>query len=215
MLSQVDLAEKWMSYTDHDGTPLNTRIHWAKESPRSITVGEFSSHTVYKQWCHRILISRQARWQVHRMLTSSPLPLAPRRQVEIIWTSKITIAKPYQLNIKQRSCTNVNSPYQRKCCTNWVGHLYQSLLWGQSPNLYFFKEPRSRFPGSLKAVLRSGQCCGTVTIFYGSGSCSGSYFWKVMVPVPAPTFEKVMVPVPVPVRTFEKLRFRFRFQLHI
>ncbi len=55
------------------------------------------------------------------------------------------------------------------------------------------------------------QCCGTVTIFYGSGS----YFWKVLVPVPVPTFEKVMVPVPAP--TFEKLRFRFRFrfQLHI
>jgi hypothetical protein len=29
--------------------------------------------------------------------------------------------------------------------------------------------------------------------------------------VPVPTFEKVMVPVP----TFKKLRFRFRFQLHI
>ncbi len=49
------------------------------------------------------------------------------------------------------------------------------------------------------------QCCGNVTIFYGSGS--GSDFWKVMVPVPVPTFEKVMVPVPV--HTFEKLRFRF------
>jgi hypothetical protein len=51
------------------------------------------------------------------------------------------------------------------------------------------------------------QCCGTVTIFYGSSSD----FWKVMVPVP--TFEKVMVPV----STFENLRFRFRFrfQLHI
>jgi hypothetical protein len=41
------------------------------------------------------------------------------------------------------------------------------------------------------------QCCGTVTIFYGSGS--GSDFWKVMVPVPIPTFEKVTVPVLVPV----------------
>jgi hypothetical protein len=29
------------------------------------------------------------------------------------------------------------------------------------------------------------QCCGTVTIYYGSGSDFG----KVMVPVPAPTFE--------------------------
>ncbi len=36
------------------------------------------------------------------------------------------------------------------------------------------------------------QCCGTVTIFYGSGSD----FWKDIVPVP--TFEKVMVQVPVP-----------------
>jgi hypothetical protein len=59
--------------------------------------------------------------------------------------------------------------------------------------------------------------------FYGSGSD----FWKVMVPVPVTTFEKVMVPVPVPtfekvmvlvpvpVTTYEKLRFRFRFQIHI
>ncbi len=36
-----------------------------------------------------------------------------------------------------------------------------------------------------------------------------------MVPVPVPTLKKVMVPVPVPVPTFEKLRFQFRFQLHI
>ncbi len=54
----------------------------------------------------------------------------------------------------------------------------------------------ARWPG-----VRHRQRCGTVTIFYGSGSCS--YFWKVI------------VPVPVPVPTFEKLRFRFRFQLHI
>ncbi len=60
-------------------------------------------------------------------------------------------------------------------------------------------------------VLWKQQCCGTVTIFYGSGS--GSCFRKVLVPVPVPTFEKVMTPVPVTVPTFEKLRFRF--QLHI
>jgi hypothetical protein len=36
-----------------------------------------------------------------------------------------------------------------------------------------------------------------------------------MVPVPVPTCEKVIVPVPVMVPTFEKLRFRFPFQLHI
>jgi hypothetical protein len=29
----------------------------------------------------------------------------------------------------------------------------------------------------------SGRCCGTVTIFYGSGSDSGSDFWQVKVPV--------------------------------
>ncbi len=63
------------------------------------------------------------------------------------------IAKPYQFNVKQRSCANVKSPNKRKCWTNSVGPLYQSLLWEQSPNFYFFKEPRNRFPGSLKAVL--------------------------------------------------------------
>ncbi len=39
------------------------------------------------------------------------------------------------------------------------------------------------------------QCCGTVTIYYGSGS--GSDIWKVAVPVP--TFAKLRtVHVPVP-----------------
>ncbi len=36
-------------------------------------------------------------------------------------------------------------------------------------------------------LFRQGQCCGTVTIFHGSGS--GSDFWQVSVPVP--TFEKL------------------------
>jgi hypothetical protein len=65
------------------------------------------------------------------------------------------------------------------------------------------------------AILVNLQCCGTVIIFYGSGSGFGSYFAKVMVPVP--TFEKVMVPVAVPFSTLEKLRFWFWlwFQLHI
>ncbi len=51
-------------------------------------------------------------------------------------------------------------------------------------------------PGSGNKNFDSKQCCGTVIIFYGSGSD----FLKVMVPVP--TFKKVMVPVPVP--TLEK-----------
>ena len=53
----------------------------------------------------------------------------------------------------------------------------------------------------MSISLRFHQCCGTVTIYYGSGSGSGSDFWKVMVPVPVPNFCKVMVPVP----TFEKV----------
>jgi len=57
--------------------------------------------------------------------------------------------------------------------------------------------------------MGSSQCCGTVTIYYGSGSCSD--FWKVMVPVP--TFEKWWFRFRFLLLT--KLRFRFRFQLHI
>jgi hypothetical protein len=53
------------------------------------------------------------------------------------------------------------------------------------------------------------QCCGTVTIFYGSGSPT----FEKLNSVPVPNLEKVLVPVPVP--TLEKLRFRFQFQLHI
>ncbi len=45
------------------------------------------------------------------------------------------------------------------------------------------------------------QRCGTVTGTIWKVSGSGSNFWKVLVPFPVPTFEK--------------LRIRFRFQLHI
>ncbi len=62
-----------------------------------------------------------------------PLPLSPRWQVEIIWTSKMPtptgIANPYQTYVKQRSWADVISPYKRKCRTNSVGPLDQSLLW--------------------------------------------------------------------------------------
>ena len=34
---KVKLAKKWMSYTDHDGTPLHARVHWAKEGPSEVT----------------------------------------------------------------------------------------------------------------------------------------------------------------------------------
>jgi hypothetical protein len=44
-------------------------------------------------------------------------------------------------------------------------------------------------------------CCGTVIIYCssGSGSCSGSYYGKLLVPFP--------VPVPVPDQTFLALFF--------
>ena len=31
-----ELAKVWMSYKDFDGTPLNCRVHWAKESPKLV-----------------------------------------------------------------------------------------------------------------------------------------------------------------------------------
>ena len=40
------LAKVWMSYKDYDGTPLQTRVHWAKESPRSVTIDETKQDTV-------------------------------------------------------------------------------------------------------------------------------------------------------------------------
>ncbi len=73
----------------------------------------------------------------------------------------------------------------------------------QARNLPIFLHAR------YAACHTSPQCCGTLTIFYGSGS--GSDFWKVMVPVPVPTFEKLWFRFRL--LLFKKLRFRF--QLHI
>jgi len=52
---KVKLAKVWMSYTDHDGTPLHGRVHWAKEMPREVTFQGESlpiveyDHKVYAQ----------------------------------------------------------------------------------------------------------------------------------------------------------------------
>ena len=35
-----ELAKVWMSYRDFDGSLLLSRVHWAKESPRSVTIDE-------------------------------------------------------------------------------------------------------------------------------------------------------------------------------
>jgi hypothetical protein len=66
---QEDLAKVWMSYRDHDGSLLNTRIHWAKESPRRVIIGE-------------ILIALVSYWFTQKYHTYSSIQWAkesPRR----------------------------------------------------------------------------------------------------------------------------------------
>ena len=47
-----ELAKVWMSYTDFDGTPLNTRLHWAKEAPRFVDGDQYEImdyvHKIYE-----------------------------------------------------------------------------------------------------------------------------------------------------------------------
>ncbi len=61
---------------------------------------------------------------------ADPTPPLPLKAVKAGRNHLSDIAKPYQLNVKQRSCVDVSSPYKRKCWTNSVVPLYQSLLWG-------------------------------------------------------------------------------------
>ena len=41
-----ELAKVWMNYKDYDGTPLLSRVHWAKESPRSVTIDDVKHDTI-------------------------------------------------------------------------------------------------------------------------------------------------------------------------
>jgi len=41
-----DLARVWMNYKDWDGSNLNSRVHWAKESPRRIHIDGESYDTI-------------------------------------------------------------------------------------------------------------------------------------------------------------------------
>eukprot|EP00092_Neocalanus_flemingeri_P004988 GFUD01005364.1.p1 GENE.GFUD01005364.1~~GFUD01005364.1.p1 ORF type:complete len:633 (+),score=187.91 GFUD01005364.1:112-1899(+) len=41
-----ELAKVWMNYKDYDGTPLQSRVHWAKESPRSVTIDGVQYDTI-------------------------------------------------------------------------------------------------------------------------------------------------------------------------
>ena len=41
-----ELAKTWMYYRDFDGSLLNTRVHWAKENPRSIQVNGSKEDTI-------------------------------------------------------------------------------------------------------------------------------------------------------------------------
>ena len=90
----------------------------------------------------------------------------------------------------------------RPACVHWTGTF--TFLMNDYIFLYNTIHPYSTQSGL-------NQCCGTVTIYYGSGSGSGSDFWKVMVPVL--TFEKLWFRFRY--LLLKKLRFRFRFQLHI
>ncbi len=105
----------------------------------------------------------------HRVLTPPPLQ-AKRRQVEIIWTSKIFpssltgIGDPYSQNI---SCVDMNSPYKQMCWTKSVVPLDNSLLWA---------------------------CCDIQNAAYGSENCAESrlWFWKLSQKPPMTcTLEKV------------------------
>ena len=40
------LAEVWMNYKDYDGTHLVSRVHWAKESPRTVSIDGVKYNTI-------------------------------------------------------------------------------------------------------------------------------------------------------------------------
>ncbi len=91
-----------------------------------------------------------------RVLTSFPLPLSPRRKVEIIRTSKTPpfpplekpsdISKPYQIYVKQRSCADVNSPNKRKCWTN----SRSIITLSSQPSSMFFWDIYEIYNSSIK-----------------------------------------------------------------
>ncbi len=114
------------------------------------------------------------------------------------------------------------SPSSSFCEVNFY-YTLKSRYWMLVPNLAMASRSGSSFLilfrssfSSLflsKTLQSSGnkfakctkQCCGTVNIFYGSGSD----FWKVTVPVP--TFYQVTVPVPAPYKDHKKHSFQFFF----
>ncbi len=106
--------------------------------------------------------------------------------------------------------------YPHTFCCNRVDRISPELcLWPLSTDVpaYLLYISFSCFFIWKENCMTVRQCCGTVTIYYGSGS--GSDFWKVMVPVPVPTFERFWFRFRFRFLFLEKLRFRFRFQLHI
>jgi hypothetical protein len=83
-------------------------------------------------------------------------------------------------------------------CLNHKAYHVKNVGFGPRKIIPDSVDPKSFLSDRIKNFFLSAtewrmQCCGTVIILYGS--CSGSDFWKVMVPVP----------------TFDK----FRFRLHI
>ncbi len=96
--------------------------------------------------------------------------------------------------------------------------IWSLLAWKRSPVSYF--ELCAYFCGPVVCIMQAcaWQCCGTVTIFYGSGSD----FWKVMVPVPTVDsygsgsyFWKVPVPVQLHIYTIKSKFFLNLFPFYI
>ncbi len=120
-----------------------TSMKWRKHNTRRITVTSSFNKISTDQLGNRVMAKGRRystpppalfySWLLYRYLKTTwtvfphRVPLSPWRQVEIIETRDIT--KLYQFRVKQRSCADVNSPYKRKCWTNFVVSLVNSLIW--------------------------------------------------------------------------------------
>ncbi len=114
------------------------------------------------------------------------------------------IVQPFELGSESRlirsAVINWRTGKLFQCCESGSGSVRIRNFWPdpdpiRSRNEHFGSgfesgsEINQKKEPYIQAKITWFQRCGTVTIFYGSGSGSSSDFWKVMVPVP--TFEKL------------------------
>ncbi len=69
------------------------------------------------EWLERLTADANAATvlgSIHRVLTPAPHLRAAKAGRNHL-NEASDIAKPYQIYVKQRSCTDVNFPYKRKC----------------------------------------------------------------------------------------------------